>query len=177
MRSLHRYVGTLRFFRRHPRLARTPIGGREQRRARIWMRVIRHELAQTRTELRNKVRPVVVPTWFVADALCVHSGWHYSLAKRGEYVMFGHAFQRTDDVPDSIAGGTGEGSWDEANYPYGGGLQMDGGFQSNYGSEFLTRYGAADRWPAAVQILVAYRGWLVQGWGAWPNTSRACGLR
>lgn len=116
------------------------------------------------------------PVWFVEGALCVHSGWHYThhrvKHRRPEYVLWRHGYWRTWKTY-----GNGEGRWDAANPPYGGGLQMDGQFQANYGSEFLRRYGRAGRWPVAVQILVAYRGWLRQGWGAWPNTSRACGLR
>ena len=117
------------------------------------------------------------PSWFVADALCVHSGWHYTTSKpaprrRPEYVLFRHAYWKS-----WWTGTWGEGPWDAANYGYGGGLQMDAAFQAAYGSEFLAKYGPAGRWPVWVQILVAYRGWLVQGWGAWPNTSRACGLR
>lgn len=117
-----------------------------------------------------------VPSWFVLDALCVHSGWHYSLHRphrvRPEYVLFGHGYWRTWKTY-----GNGEGPWNAANQGYGGGMQMDATFQANYGPEFLARYGPAGNWPVPVQLLVAYRGWLVQGWGAWPNTSRACGLR
>lgn len=116
------------------------------------------------------------PSWFVADALCVHSGWHYSTSwqhgRRAEYALFGHVYWRTWKTWSN-----GEGPWDAANYGYGGGLQMDAMFQRSYGPEFLARYGPAGRWPVSVQILVAYRGWLRQGWGAWPDTSRACGLR
>lgn len=117
-----------------------------------------------------------VPSWFVSDALCVHSGWHYTARRirhlRPDYVLWGHGYWRAWKTY-----GNGEGPWDAANEGYGGGMQMDATFQANYGSEFLAEYGPAGRWPVAVQILVAYRGWLVQGWGAWPNTSRACGLR
>lgn len=112
--------------------------------------------------------------------LCVHSGWHYTptrLHGPPDYVLWRHGYWRTWDVPDGIAGGSGEAKWDAANYGYGGGVQMDATFQRRYGPEFLTRYGPAGRWPVRVQLLVAYRGWLVQGWGAWPQTSRACGLR
>jgi hypothetical protein len=120
------------------------------------------------------------PAWFVADALCVHSGWHYTARRmRGQrpaYVLWRHGYWRTWKLPYG-PGSNGEGSWDAANYGYGGGMQMDAAFQGRYGSEFLARYGAAGRWPVAVQLLVAWRGWIVQGWGAWPNTSRACGLR
>ena len=123
-----------------------------------------------------------VPSTFVRDALCVHHGWHYtnrrpSKRARPEYVLFGHGYWRTWDVPDYLAGGSGEGPWNARNYGYGGGLQMDSTFQRNYGAEFLARYGPAGNWPVPAQLLAAYRGWLRQGWGAWPNTSRACGLR
>jgi hypothetical protein len=114
--------------------------------------------------------------WFVQDVLCVHDGWHYTpLWQRGHravYALFGHTYWRTWKTRSN-----GEGAWDAANPPYGGGLQMDGAFQAHYGSEFVARYGPAGRWPVWVQVLVAWRGWQVQGWGAWPNTSRACGLR
>lgn len=121
--------------------------------------------------------PINRPTRsFVEGALCVHSGSHYTAhrqrGQRPEYVLWGGGYWRTWKTY-----GNGEGAWDAANPPYGGGLQMDYSFQAHYGAEFLARYGPAGRWPVAVQILVAYRGWLRQGWGAWPNTSRACGLR
>ena len=118
----------------------------------------------------------VPPASFVQDALCVHSGYLYSThwqpGSHLDYVLFGHRYWRT---PTRY--GWGEAAWDAHNAGYGGGMQMDATFQQAYGPEFLQRYGPAGRWPAAVQILVAYRGWLKQGWGAWPNTSRACRLR
>lgn len=118
---------------------------------------------------------------WVDDALCVHSGWHYTHNRvRGhppDYVLWGRGHWRTWDVPDDVSGGSGEGGWDAANPPYGGGMQMDYTFQSSYGSEYVRALGGAGNWPVRVQIIVAYRGWLRQGWGAWPNTSRACGLR
>jgi hypothetical protein len=81
-------------------------------------------------------------------------------------------------LPGALCVHNGESrDWTIENPPYSGGMQMDATFQRNYGPEFLARYGSAGRWPVVVQLLVAYRGWLVQGWGAWPNTSRACGLR
>jgi hypothetical protein len=131
--SLHRYAGTLRFFRHHPALARTRVGRREVRRARVWVTVIRRELAETRAQL--------VPAWFVQPILCVHSGesrdWHIS------------------------------------NPPYANGLQFT--LQS---WEAVGGTAASWRWASpAEQMYRAYRLWLIQGWGAWPNTSRVCGLR
>lgn len=118
-----------------------------------------------------------MPQWFVEGALCVHSGWHYtrhrpSHASRPEYVLWGHGYWRTWKTY-----GNGEGSWDAHNEGYGGGMQMDSTFQANYGPEFIAKWGPAGRWPVWAQLVAAWRGWQRQGWGAWPSTSRACGLR
>lgn len=65
---------------------------------------------------------------------------------------------------------------------YYGGLQMDMGFQKTYGTEFLRRYGTADRWPPLTQMLVAERAYSgykrerARGFTPWPNTARYCGL-
>ena len=59
---------------------------------------------------------------------------------------------------------------------YYGGLQMDVAFQRNYGRWLVQRKGLAHRWTPIEQIWVAERGRRVQGWHAWPNTARACGL-
>ena len=69
-----------------------------------------------------------------------------------------------------------EGSWRDSGAPYWGGLQMDMTFMRNYGSRELRRWGTADHWSPHTQLDVAYRGWKVQGWSAWPNTARMCGL-
>jgi hypothetical protein len=147
------------------------------RAARAWVAIIRRELAETRAQLKPRLG---IPSSWIVGALCVHSGWHYTTTRqhgRPEYVIDGVGYWRTWDVPNSIAGGSGEGGWDASNGRYGGGMQMDRQFQSNYGPEYVASIGPAGRWPVAVQLLVAHRGWLRQGWGAWPNTSRACGLR
>jgi len=70
VRSLHRYVGTLRFFRHHERQARSRIGRREVRRARRWIVVIRREIAETRGQLRPR-RPLFDRGW-LAEATCIH---------------------------------------------------------------------------------------------------------
>jgi hypothetical protein len=57
-----------------------------------------------------------------------------------------------------------------------GGLQMNLGFQRQYGLWLLRRKGPAHRWTPIEQIWVAERGRRVQGWYAWPHTARACGL-
>jgi len=81
------------------------------------------------------------PRQWVEAMLCVHSGWHYtSHRQHGSpgYVLWGHGYWRTWKTT-----GNGEAAWDAANTGYGGGLQMDSGFQRTYGPEFLARYGAA----------------------------------
>jgi hypothetical protein len=57
-----------------------------------------------------------------------------------------------------------------------GGLQLNLGFQQQYGGWLLRRKGPAHHWTAIEQIWVAERGRRVQGWYAWPHTARACGL-
>lgn len=59
---------------------------------------------------------------------------------------------------------------------YYGGLQMDMAFQRRHARWLLRRKGTANRWTPVEQIWVAERGRRVQGWGAWPNTARRCGL-
>ena len=128
------------------------------------------------------------PTGFVADALCVHSGWHYTSRRphrgsRPEYVLWHHGYWRTWDVPDTIAGGSGEGGWSTVN-SYGGGMQFTLGTWNNAArwSAGLVPYAGSNAaiagQPAAVQILAAFFAVRHRGdWGDWPNTARACGLR
>jgi hypothetical protein len=59
---------------------------------------------------------------------------------------------------------------------YYGGLQMDWDFMSDYGREYLRRYGPAHNWSPNMQIEVAVRAWRDRGFGPWPNTRRMCGL-
>ena len=59
---------------------------------------------------------------------------------------------------------------------YYGGLQMDIAFQRRYGGWLLRRKGLAHRWTWVEQIWVAERARRVQGWYAWPNAARSCGL-
>jgi hypothetical protein len=72
-----------------------------------------------------------------------------------------------------------EGAWNaNTGNGYYGGLQMDIGFQRSYGSEFLSAFGTADRWPPSLQLAVAIKAYLSgRGFGPWPNTARMCGLR
>ncbi len=71
-----------------------------------------------------------------------------------------------------------EGSWtaDTGNGYYGG-LQMDAGFESRYGADFVRRWGSADNWPVWAQLQAAVRAYRSgRGFSPWPNTARICGL-
>jgi hypothetical protein len=71
-----------------------------------------------------------------------------------------------------------EGAWDaNTGNGYYGGLQMDIGFQTRYGADFVQRWGTADNWPAWAQLLAATRAYRSgRGFYPWPNTARVCGL-
>ena len=69
-----------------------------------------------------------------------------------------------------------EGSWQDPNGPYYGGMQMDTEFQSTYGPLYVDRWGTADHWPVWAQLHTAWRAWQTRGWYPWPNTARWCGL-
>lgn len=70
-----------------------------------------------------------------------------------------------------------EGSWQDPNSPYYGGLQMDLGFQRTYGRALLRRKGTAEHWTPLEQIWVAERAYRSgRGFYPWPNTARFCGL-
>jgi hypothetical protein len=71
-----------------------------------------------------------------------------------------------------------EGTWTtNTGNGYYGALQADLSFQRAYGWEHYRRWGTANQWPWWAQLEMGYRGWLFRGWGPWPNTARACGLR
>jgi hypothetical protein len=76
-----------------------------------------------------------------------------------------------------------EGSWTDSDDPYWGGLQMDRGFMTTYGSDFIRRFGGyANVWPVWAQMTAAERAYSGYGghkaryYGPWPNTARYCGL-
>jgi len=71
-----------------------------------------------------------------------------------------------------------EASWDaNTGNGYYGGLQMDISFQARYGSDYLARFGTADRWPVWAQLEAAARAYDDgRGFWPWPNTARVCGL-
>lgn len=94
--TLHANQSTLRFFRHHRWLTRgrtRPIALREIRRAQVWVRVVRRELAETRAALRPKPRsvPAIICQVFgqscskaVAVARCESTLSVY--ARNGQYV-------------------------------------------------------------------------------------------
>lgn len=75
-----------------------------------------------------------------------------------------------------------EGSWNDPDGPYYGGMQMDWGFMQTYGTWLLRNVGTADKWTPHQQLNVSYRafrgwkGYQARYWGPWPNTARMCGL-
>jgi hypothetical protein len=129
------------------------------------------------------------PGRFVEGALCVHSGWHYTRhrvhGQPPEYVLWRHGYWRTWDVPDTLAGGSGEGGWTATSDPrYGGGMSFTlgtwneaAGYSHGRVPRASSTAGIAGQ-PPLVQILAVYLIVRARGhWGDWPNTSRACGLR
>jgi len=76
--SLYRHSGTVRFFHNHAWLARTRPGRVALRGARLWLPIIRRELAQTRAELRLRLHPLLPPHH--ALWMCIHGheagDWH-----------------------------------------------------------------------------------------------------
>jgi hypothetical protein len=98
-------------------------------------------------------------------------------------VLWKHGYWRTWDVPDSLAGGSGEGGWSTVN-SYGGGLQFTLGTwnMAARASAGMVPYASSGATiaalPARVQILAAFFVVSRRGsWADWPQTSRACGLR
>lgn len=117
-----------------------------------------------------------------------HTWQHRAATTRKEYVQYIIEIKRAQQAQGGLTGDWScihryEGSWTaNTGNGYYGGLQMDIGFQSTYGSEFLTRWGTADNWPVWAQVTAANRaknGYgrvKARGYGPWPNTARACGL-
>lgn len=73
--SLHRYSGTVRFFRNHPWLAQTRPGRVALRVAKEWLVALRRELRETRAQLYRQGMPPHHALW-----MCIHgheaADWH-----------------------------------------------------------------------------------------------------
>ncbi len=135
-------------------------------------KVVRH----ARTLLRREPRPARL-AWRVRPLERESRYWRRTLPalRRATSVPWSrriprwHAFQCIHRHEGPWNARTGNG--------YYGGLQMDMAFQRTYGRDFLERWGTADRWPPAAQIVVADRAYRSgRGFTPWPNTARACGL-
>lgn len=129
------------------------------------------------------------PVSAVLNELCVHAGWHYTSIRQAgrspDYVLWGHGYWHTYDVPDYVAGGSGEGGWTATSNPsYGGGLSFmvgtwnrAAGLSHGVVPYVSSTYGIAGQ-PPRVQLLAM---WLIVqqdhgGYGEWPQTSVACGI-
>jgi hypothetical protein len=86
--------------------------------------------------------------------------------------------QSASDIGAWLCIHNGEGAWNSnTGNGYYGGLQMDYGFMSSYGGEYMKQWGTADNWPVWAQINAARRARdSGRGYSPWPNTARACGL-
>lgn len=119
----------------------------------------------------------IPPTLFVEQALCIHSGWHYTARRRHgapEYVLWHHGYWRTWDVPNSERGGVGEGSWTASTgNGYFGGLQFLWSTWTRAGGT-----GDPSKASPAEQIYRAFVIWRSHGgsWSEWGDTRTACGL-
>jgi hypothetical protein len=130
----------------------------------------------SRDALEHRYR--AIPRSFVAAALCVHSGWRYRPVQLGHVrrgdVYLAHAWYRpVYDVPDSIAGGSGEDRWHSGGAFYGGLEWTLGTWREAGGSGSPASARPAEEVYRAL-VIVRRRGgtWRHD----WPLTSRACGL-
>jgi transglycosylase-like protein len=132
-----------------------------------------HVASQTLREVCNRAR-----SKFLAHR------WLYSVAEqRYEKLYAPKSVSPSIELPASLVGDltcihSHEGAWNaNTGNGYYGGLQMDSGFMSTYGPEFLRAYGTADKWPISAQLEAAARAYNSgRGFGPWPNTARMCGL-
>lgn len=93
-------------------------------------------------------------------------------------MLWGRGYWRTWDVPDSMAGGSGEGPWAIVN-GYGGGMQFTLGTWNRAGAPYARSTSDIASASPEEQIRRAYVIVIGDGgsWREWPRTSRACGLR
>jgi hypothetical protein len=94
--------------------------------------------------------------------------WH-GLSLAGVY----HPFMCIHSHEGAWNSNTGNGYW--------GGLQFDSGFMGTYGSEYISLWGYAHRWPVWAQMVAGYRayhgyhGYGARGFSPW-GTRGLCGL-
>lgn len=142
--------------------------GHEQR-VLVWLKGVKHNLSinhreQQRVDFQRRVSTAIR---FHSHALRWHSDLleHYSakLLPPHYYAWLCiHSY---------------EGSWTDDGAPYYGGLQMDIGFQSHYGSALLKSKGTANNWTPIEQMWVAEKAYSSgRGFGPWPNTAGYCNL-
>jgi hypothetical protein len=60
------------FFHNHPKQARSVIGRRELRKAAVWIRVLRRELAETRAALEPRRVLASGSSWLWQAFMCIH---------------------------------------------------------------------------------------------------------
>jgi hypothetical protein len=108
-RLLHRWEGCRVFFHNHPRQARSRIGRAELRKARIWVGVLRRELAETRAALEPRRVLAAVD-------------WRARQIAAAEVIGRESTGDPWPNCPDPFDGG---GSWDDTVQCENGGSWLD----------------------------------------------------
>lgn len=101
----------------------------------------------------------------LGEWLCIHSG-----------IKGGRWSPKLEYLGGGIIVGQGEAPWHYDGGTYDNGLQMDSGFQSDYGARLLRSVGPGYKWSPWQQMWVAEKAYRTRGFYPWPNTARACGL-
>lgn len=160
----------LRFFRNHPirtlsRMHKLPIVMKRQH-------IIRYHYLQekwTRRELAETIEAIRL------KAARLKARRILEARRKQERILT--SFMGNIDAWTCIH--NGEGAWNSnTGNGYYGGLQMDVGFMTTYGSDMIAKYGGyANLWSPQDQIIVAQRAYNSgRGYHPWPHTAHACGL-
>lgn len=170
VRTIARAMTTLRFFEKHPRLlcaGKPPLCSTPRVKARAWhaVAVARQRIIRGRAALAR-----------IRDQLA-----RASIRHRPEWLCI----QRYETPPPFPAWRTNSGNG------YYGGVQMDAGFEADYGADMVVKYGGrvvgspnhrravgghAYLWTPEEQMMVAERALPTRGFHPWPVTARKCGL-